>query len=367
MNLVTFVRSLWRRHSPEKQNASVLILQLPVELIDYIATFLAPADKALLSQTCRSMRMCLSKHLSTADLSPADKFAYLAGIARERPRQWVCDFCMALHPIDRNDKPTAERRPCSCPAHVIWESWCRTPLQTASFSLEIEHHHVQLALKYTRLQKRRYNSYLRAILEPCQKREYNTYTGGPITHQVRYSAYPRIVTGRDGTPRFLLFSVREYVAGGRDIGIQNLGWQRICPHLGLFDRGGSGYNDNNLVHSFVWALNPGQDGTAWRNACDRCATDFSVTLCGRNLYLQVWQDFGPEGSPLDLAWRSQNIRGGLDLVNNSSTTGPTLYHEPGSVHELYGPVPDIVPLPKRCISWNQKFMSQEVDAEVEET
>ncbi|KAI1485815.1 hypothetical protein F5X96DRAFT_658040 [Biscogniauxia mediterranea] len=32
--------------------------------------------------------------------------------------------------------------------------------------IQIDHHHVQLALKYTRLQCRKYNSYLQALIAP---------------------------------------------------------------------------------------------------------------------------------------------------------------------------------------------------------
>ncbi|KAI1191652.1 hypothetical protein F5B17DRAFT_451268 [Nemania serpens] len=351
MKLITSVRSLWRR--PLKQpNVNLALLQLPVELLDYIATFVAPADKVLLSQTCRSMRVCLSKYSSTAHLSCAEYFAYLAGIARQEPKQWVCDFSMALHPIKKRDKPTNRLHPCSCPVSILGDSRRRTRLQNPQH-IGIEHHHVQLALKYTRLQQRKYDSYLKTLLKPYPKKPFKTLGQGCVTHEARYSAYPRIATGSDGNPRFLLYSVWEYFAGGRNIIVHNLGRQRICPHLQFRgdDRNCYSAYKNNLFQTFRWALCPEYAGAEWRNACPRCATDLSVVLCGRTLYLQVWQDFGPEGSPLDLAWRSQNIRAGLDGVDNTETTGPTLYHEPGSVEKLYRPAPYVVPLPKHRADW----------------
>ncbi|KAI0542079.1 hypothetical protein GGR58DRAFT_497432 [Xylaria digitata] len=356
MKLVTSAKSLWKRPH-EQPNVNIPFLQVPPEIIGSIATFLGPADIVLLSQTCRSMRTCLSKQSNATHLSCADYFAYLAGIARELTDQWVCDYCMALHPINKRDKPTTKRRPCSCPVHVIRASWRRNRLQNPHH-IGIEHHHVQLALKYTRLQQRKYDSYLRALLEPYQKKPFDTQSRGLITHEARYSAYPRIVTGSDGNPRFLLFSIWRYLAGGRDIMLQHLGCQQICPHLQFRDHDYFQYN-NDLLQTFLLALHADGGGVEWRSSCSRCATDFSVMLSGRNLYLQVWQDFGPEGSPLDLAWRSQNIRPGLNGVNNSAKAGPTLYHEAGSIRKLYGPAPEILPAPKCQSKWISLFPRSE--------
>ncbi|KAI1192497.1 hypothetical protein F5X97DRAFT_340257 [Nemania serpens] len=307
MKLVAFARSLWQRPR-EQPNVKIPFLQLPAQLVGRIATFLEPADKLLLAQTCRSIRMYLRMHSSMIYLSRADYFAYLACLARELPKQWVCDYCMALHPIDKYDRPTNQWCPRSCPVYAELGFWCRGRLRSF-YQIRLEHHHVQLALKYTRLQQRKYKSYLRALLQPYAKQPFNTGSSATIAHETRYSTYPRIVAGRDGIPRFLLYSVWKYFAGGRDIVFQNLGDQRICPHL-LFRDGNFSEDNNNLSQSFLWALNPENWGFECRNACPRCATDFSVMLRGRNLYLQVWQDLGPEGSPLDLAWRSQTVRGG---------------------------------------------------------
>ncbi|KAI0868583.1 hypothetical protein GGS24DRAFT_205683 [Hypoxylon argillaceum] len=348
MRPFTFPRSLWKRPH-EQLNVNVPLLKVPVELIGCIATFLEPADKVLLSQTCRSLRACLRKHSSAAHLSRADYFVYLAGKARELPEQWVCDYCMSLHRINKRDKPTAEWPPSSCRADVAPAPWRRTRLGDTCH-IGIEHHHVQLALKYTRLQQPKYDSYLRALLEPCRQKLFNTSGKRWVTHEVRYSAYPRIDTGSDGNPRFLLYSLWQYLAGGRDLILPNLGCQRICPHLEFRDDNYMAYN-NCLLQCFLGVFEPSYADAECRGSCSRCATDFSVMRCGQSLYLQVWQDLGPEGSPLDLAWRCQNIRPGLDGIPNSATTGPTVYHKGGSIAELYGPAPRRLPVPKRRTGW----------------
>ncbi|KAJ2978018.1 hypothetical protein NUW58_g7628 [Xylaria curta] len=346
MKLIAFAKSLWERPS-EKPNADVPFLQLPAKVIHLIAKSLTPADIALLSQTCRSMRESLNKYPNAAALSRADYFAYLAGMARGLPNQWLCDYCMALHPIDKRDKPTTKWRPCSCPNYSVLASHRRCRLQNPN--IPFEHHHIQLALKYTRLGQRKYDSYLRALLEPYQEWHFYTMGRRAIDHEAHYFAFPRIVTGGDGNPRYLLFSTCRYLGGGRDMLIQNLGCQDICPHLHFRDDGDYYQYNNNLFRAFQYALEPKYHGHEWEAACPRCATDFSVTRRGRNLYLKVWQDFGPEGSPIDLAWRSQTFRPGLDGIENGPTEGPTLYHEPGSIKKLYGPVPEIPTTQKAVI------------------
>ncbi|KAI0104656.1 hypothetical protein GGR51DRAFT_560918 [Nemania sp. FL0031] len=257
MMLVTIARSLWGRPRDEQPNVNVPLLQLPVDLIVDIAKFLAPADKVLLSQTCSSMRDCLAKHsnANAAHLSRADYFAYLAGIARGLPEKWVCDCCMALHTIDKYDKPTAKWRSSRCPVYSTRPLWRHSRLHD-THHIRIQHHHVQLALKYTRLQQRKYDSYLRDLLAPYQRIPFDTSSRRYITHR----------------------------------------------------------------------------------------------------------DFGSEGSPLDLAWRSQNIYPGVDGIENTATAGPTLHHKAGSIKDLYGPAPEILPVPERKTAWHC-YIRQEVHGE----
>ncbi|KAI1383968.1 uncharacterized protein F4822DRAFT_433918 [Hypoxylon trugodes] len=78
-------------------------------------------------------------------------------------------------------------------------------------------------------------------------------------------------------------------------------------------------------------LKPEKDIRERSGACVHCATNFSVQLTAKHLKIYVWQDFGPEGSPIDIEWRSQ-VAG----RQNSMFIGPTLYHQPGAVRKLYG-------------------------------
>ncbi|RYP19051.1 hypothetical protein DL765_003547 [Monosporascus sp. GIB2] len=348
-HLLTVLRSMrkWLRGEQKEQNQQNLdppLLQLPPELIYLVAEFFTPADIALFSQTCRSLRAIFGRHSNAAHLSRTEYFAYLAGRARELPEQWVCEGCVALHPIVKRDTPASIYHVSSCPLGWVTSSLtgCRygeIRIDSRLFygQLRIEHRHVQLALKYTRLQRRKYNSYLRALMAPHHNMRYGPR--GRLPLKTHYSAYPKVVAGDDGNLRFLLLSTWRYHKGLEDISLRNIDYQRICPHLRLShwtSRYLCGHPCHVLEEVVEEALEARGDGQERTGACPRCATDFSVQLTSEYLDLHVWQDFGPECSPVDLAWKSQSADRGLDGVRNCSLMGPTLYHQPGSIRKLYG-------------------------------
>ncbi|RYP66803.1 hypothetical protein DL771_007601 [Monosporascus sp. 5C6A] len=341
-HLPTVFRSLWKRARGE-QNPDNAFLQLPLELICLVAEYLTPVDLALFSQTCRSLRATLQGHSNAAHLSRTEYFAYLAGRARGLPEKWVCGRCMALHPIVKRDTPASIYCMSSCPLGWVTRSLdsnlyrgVRTDARLRYRQIRIDHHHVQLALKYTRLQSRKYNSYLQALMAPHHDLRFGPSVVIPL--KTHYSAYPKVVAGDDGNLRFLLLSTWRYHKGRKYISLRNMGYQIICPHLELNHctsphlRGDPCHVLEAAVEEALKARGDGQERTG---ACPRCATDFSVQLT-EYLNLHVWQDFGPEGSPIDIAWKSQSAGRGLDGVENWRSTGPTLYHEPGSIRKLYG-------------------------------
>ncbi|KAI1820683.1 hypothetical protein F4861DRAFT_49086 [Xylaria intraflava] len=340
--LYIFVRSLWKQPCPdprpETPNRAIPFLQLPVELVWLVAEFLTPAEIALFSLTCRPIRAVLGEGSSAAHLSRDDYLAYLVGLARDLPKQWVCGVCTALHPTLKFDTPSAfNLRRASCPKHHA--GYNRPNMCLGRFQICLEHHHVQLALKYTRLQQREYNSYLQALLKPYHTRYYKSSSRTISPHKTFYSAYPRVVTDNHGNLRFLLLSTWQYLRGSRDISLNNLGGRIICPHLDFNFWTYHHYHTNALataVHQ-VFKAEDTNSSEERAGGCPRCATDFSVRLSRGDLLLYVWQDFGPESSPFDLAWQSQIMGGSLvpGVFNNSPWSGLTLYHEPGSVKKLY--------------------------------
>ncbi|KAI1742718.1 hypothetical protein F4680DRAFT_445755 [Xylaria scruposa] len=345
------------------------LLQLPLELIFIIAKFLSPVDLVLLAQTSRSLRAIFQNQASATKLSSTEYLSFLAGLVRDKPEEWVCENCMTLHPIVKRDTPAAENHVSSCPYRHVPPSWlhqsgaastntyrreirdCRDffgkkvrhDTRLCFSQIRIEHRHIQLALKYTRLQERKYNSYLRALLKPYQDKSFKRRNGSQL--KTHYSAHPKIVASHDGNPRFLLLSTWRYHRGRENITFDEIGRLKICPHIELDPRppGFSRYptlalresNKRALQEAMESALETQENRQEKTGACARCATDFSVQLGCRFLDLYVWQDFGPEGSPVDLAWETQRCGLGFDGVPNLWSQGPALHHEPGSIRKLY--------------------------------
>ncbi|KAI3330155.1 hypothetical protein F4824DRAFT_515854 [Ustulina deusta] len=331
--------SLWRRHCRQR-NLDNFFLQLPLDVIFMIAEFLDPVDLVLFSQTCDSLRVLFQKHSNATRLSRTEYLSYLTGRARGKPRKWVCEKCMMLHPIFGFDTPAAINQVSTCPrrrgtryTRTYYDKKRRdTRLQCGQ--IRIEHRHIQLALKYTRLQEGKYNSYLQALLSPHHDINFRCKNNAQL--ETYYSAYPKVVMGHDGNLRFLLLSTWRYHKGRGNISLDSIGYLSICPHVALDSRlpwlfHYPGYALQDVVNRALAVEGEEQTG-----ACPRCATDFSVQLSCQFLDLHVWQDFGPEGSPVDLAWKTQCEDVGLDGVTNCWHWGPTLYHEPGTIRKLYG-------------------------------
>ncbi|KAI0008664.1 hypothetical protein F4779DRAFT_427208 [Xylariaceae sp. FL0662B] len=189
--------------------------------------------------------------------------------------------------------------------------------------------------------------------------------------ETHYSAYRKVVAGDDGNLRFLLLSTWRYHKRFWGISLRDIGHLIICPHQELNFYTISDLRSGHrlfLETAVEMALKGRGDGQEQTGACPRCATDFSVQLTPEYLKLQVWQDFGPEGYPDDLAWISQSNCRGLDsffffifiFFFNRRAVGPTLYHEPGSIRKLYEPeVPKEVVEPRDKPSIPKRFPNTE--------
>ncbi|KAI0117839.1 hypothetical protein GGR51DRAFT_555123 [Nemania sp. FL0031] len=318
------------RDAPITLGPQCPLLQSPTELILCIAEFLYPSDIVAFCQTCPAVRRILKGKycIDSSKLSRTEQLRCLAALAKQKPQKWVCEDCTALHPMVESDTPASIFNESSCPrrSHRGW-----TDARLQFDQIKLEHRHIQLALKYTRLQKKGYNSYLKALLAPHINLEFAPLYNYLKTH---YSAYPKIATASNGNLTFLLLSTWRYHSGPQKISCDNIGYLPICPHVAWnpwskWDRGHPSHALQEAVRGAVLA----QRGWEHIGACPRCATDFSVELSLDSQYLdlRVWQDFGPEGSPEDPAWQTHVAR----IYSNNWERGPTLYHELGSIRRLY--------------------------------
>ncbi|TRX96313.1 hypothetical protein FHL15_002585 [Xylaria flabelliformis] len=310
------------------------LLQLPIELIHLINSFLTPVDLALLSLTCRSLRIILKDYTNTAQLSHDERGSYLYYRARALPKVWACWDCKKFHPILKYDVPACfnERSSCRIACQRGEGRMWADGMDNRNFNNQIRfsHRHIQLALKYTRLQQRKYNSYLQALLAP----HHNLWFGGSreIPLKTHYSVYPKLVAGHDGNLRFMTLSTWRYYTEGRDISYWEIGYQQICPHLHMnvhglqFGRHGPWVI---LENAFLRTLKGRGDGTG---SCGRCGMDFRARLGPSYLEFHVWQDFGPEGPPINyghFSWPAYSEMKKMDCDH------PETPHEPGTIRKLY--------------------------------
>ncbi|KAJ8129217.1 hypothetical protein O1611_g4416 [Lasiodiplodia mahajangana] len=291
----------------KQQSVNNYLLQLPHELILCINDFLEPPDLVLFTQTCYAMRIILEKHLERTNLNFSERLQFLVAFAREQPEKWVCKKCVTLHPIRKRDTPSAFVQESSC-TRMREYGRRRYDTRLLSGQIRVEHRHIQLALKYTRLQDERYNRYLGALLAPYHDRNFHDVL------KTFYSAYPKVVMAYNGDFTYLLLSTWRYYGTYRQRrgSFDDFGSLQICPHI-------------TVDHGRVVEVRA--EGGEFMGACDHCATDFSIepTSDSQCLDVRVWQDFGPEGSPIDLAWQSHRY---WHRPNNQS-------RKPGTIRKLY--------------------------------
>ncbi|KAH6603232.1 hypothetical protein Trco_008007 [Trichoderma cornu-damae] len=106
-------------------------------------------DRFLLSQTCTALRHITFRNWSVEinHLSPEQEHVFWAGLAYASPRHWACPKCRKLHRIDKSDTPTM---------HASRQQLlpCKADLSrgiTLGPGYSIQHHHIQFALKLSRL------------------------------------------------------------------------------------------------------------------------------------------------------------------------------------------------------------------------
>ena len=339
--LLPGVSLLWRRRRQKRHSHNAGFLQLPMELLIQIFEQLPPPNQVLLAQSCRALQGIFGG--SCSQLSREQHLEYLVALARSMPGRWVCEVCVTLHEVVKLDTPNQ-------PWHMSclrgWNKWqtdaygflnCRVDKRNIS----IDHRHVQLTLKYTRLQQPRYQTYLQRLLAPYRDVPFSTnmYTppGLPGMLSVRYSVYPKVAMDASDDLRYLVLSIWSYKQGvdGTSVSLDNMGYLSICPHLRIGPRQPCSWDPplDRLGIAIAKAFNCGHEV---QSMCHRCPTDFSIKATPRQAILQVWQDLGPEDSPTNMIWKAQKY----DLREDSGSMnhrlgGITLEHEPGSVRTLY--------------------------------
>ncbi len=279
--LLPGVSLLWRRRRQKRHSHNAGFLQLPMELLIQIFEQLPLPNQVLLAQSCRALQGIFGGR--RGQLSREQHLEYLVALARSMPGRWVCEVCVTLHEVVKLDTP---HQPWHMSCLRGWNKWqtdaygflnCRVDKRNIS----IDHRHVQLALKYTRMQQPRYQTYLQRLLTPYREVPFGTnmYTapGLPGMLSVRYSVYPKVVIDASDDLRYLVLSIWSYEQGvdGTCVSLDNMGYLSICPHLRIGPRQPCSWDPplDRLGIAIAKAFNCGHEV---QSMCHRCPTDFSI-------------------------------------------------------------------------------------------
>ncbi|KAI1132490.1 hypothetical protein F5Y10DRAFT_261201 [Nemania abortiva] len=238
----------------------------------------------------------------------------LTQMARNMPDVWVCEVCRALHPVTRGDTPAGYTTAgMSCP--LGREEWGRRAYASltgcrldARMVVQIDHRHVQLALKWARLKHIRRLSQFMAPAFLGQAQHYPAFYGAdsdPTASSAFYLEMPRIVPW-NGEPRFVVKSVWTFFpAPGVPISWDTIGELAICPHIFRTSRGCFNVNKSPLNWAWGAAMDLHESGLAFEDKCPCCPTEYLIRIWPQGfVQISAWKDFGAEESPENSVWRS---------------------------------------------------------------
>lgn len=311
--LLKFVTCIRKRKYRQKQDS--FLLRMPGEIINEIVDLLQLPARILLSQACRGLWYLLHSECSVAlqEATSAERLDYLAALAYYLPNYQLCGYCNALHIVDPRDFPAAgpNKYSTSCPALNPWSHG----LIDSSYHLMF--HHVQLAVKYTRLRNIHQN-YRTDILQ-----RYTSF----IPHfrhllaMLDLTAEPVVVQDK-----FILKMTHVLHNFVEPLSVETLERMsiRLCPHLRT-DRLRNGPSPllAAVLRTFQAA---GSSGDV--HSCDLCPTDYMVELQQDQVTFHVWMDLGSGISPTDPYWRS-HVWWSKDVARAQ------FIYEHGSIRELY--------------------------------
>ncbi|KAI0098749.1 hypothetical protein GGR51DRAFT_576884 [Nemania sp. FL0031] len=230
--------------------------------------------------------------------------------ARDMPDHWVCEVCMGLHPATPDDTPLhglgAE---ISCPLKRI--EWGRRAYASVTacrldyrLPYQLDHRHIQLALKWTRLDDPARLAQLLELIWPSPPLSYEpTFEPEPnFPTTATYQVLPRIVK-KAGIIRFMTKTIWSFTPRNHHVNCDTVRDLAICPHLFRYGRGP--HLANSPLYQIIRSLlyNTGANGST-SGKCPFCPTEYVITMTLENVQVIAWQDFGSESSPAADWWRT---------------------------------------------------------------
>ncbi|POR39602.1 Uncharacterized protein TPAR_00211 [Tolypocladium paradoxum] len=323
MNCIKLPRRLFtgKHKQPQKtQKRRCPVLDLPVDLMLGISEYLPLCSQVFLSQTCRLLRQAFSHFRALIHIPDEERLEYLVDRVRNLPGRWLCEVCLQLHHAHVSDTP---EHPGGVTCPLGWQGLRSRGYGLMSFRLD--HRHVQLTLKYARMKdaNNTHQQYLKALLAPVYA-SFTTQSGFPNMLHTGHAVYPKVVAGR-----YLLLSVYTYLENHTVVTKEAMGKLRICLHQGFAPgrTGLSRQHSTGLCYTTEAAFHDlGHEKCGF---CPLCLTDFSVCVTPECAIICVWQDLGPEGSPLEPAWGTHT------RAFRSRHYDVYVSHEPGSIRRFH--------------------------------
>ncbi|KAM6479311.1 hypothetical protein HDV62DRAFT_399474 [Trichoderma sp. SZMC 28011] len=325
-------------------NSHAAMLQVPLEIIYLIADNLGLSDKLFLSQTCTALRRIMFRDWKqeASKLSREDRFAFWEGIAHQSTNHWACQKCCKLHLANGNFLKTIGDNCLPC--------GFKLPSRLHLDGCFIDYHHVQFALKLSRLGNME-QKHLEMMIKPF--RWISKFTGP--TH---YTADARIINEQ------FLFR-QQWKASGHEDKKNNM-WSQtitrwtlfrernitICPHLCL--RGGLNYSRaekrkvSATIQTQSWTTTPRvitdlEDGIdlalessgQWVFiSCPRCPTDCGIIISEGNkeATIRSWHDLGTEGPQSATRW---GVHVSAGIYDDWIDQGMKVDYTQGSIRALW--------------------------------
>ncbi len=295
-------------------------LDLPMDILLCLCDQLPLSAKILLSHTCKAMWYMLRSKCSSQlkALSREDRFITLTELGNLLPDHYHCIKCNILHPVEPDDVPNLTN----------WyrrRHTCRTPGRMfdhvrPQHSYAVSFHHVQLALKDSRM-KQKHQDCRTNILQEFEIRP----DGSPIIKS--FTAKPKVVNARF----ILLATYVLYLGPLRDAAKRDRAKNiMFCPHHHFGLGTGLGFSFAAILQKAVINAATMQDQHTELFSCDRCPTDYSVVVKDDEAVVEAWQDLGNGFSVEDPSWQSH-----LYSYQNGIFKGLQFNYEHGSISKMY--------------------------------
>lgn len=294
------------------------ILQAPIDILLQITDHLELHERFVLSQTCRAWRAVTIRDwpVQLDRLDMKDQVNFWAGMAYTWPRYWACAECAEVVLSPDYDPGNKVRY-----IHHVREKPPReVPLSMRTALADLEHAHVQFALKYSRLfsrlepSQRQYFEDLMSPTPPAEsdpssplgesrRTEFKIIQGHFLLHQ-ETSVLCDADAGEPQPPDISLLELLEFTFVSFNICPHELWWEDPPIPPSVVEAAlGPNVKPNDMLGRMLKA----KPERKIQRGCEICLTGYEVCLVdgaegsssSATVFLRTWSDLGQEVPLID--------------------------------------------------------------------